>query len=134
MSPPAPAIAATATAATSEQRRSAGRPSANAHSSIATHAAAKASTATTVCTKSCHVKVEPTGSGQPAVHGTRAATRNQPHDTQSATLGSTARSAIGRARMPRAAHAIADAPATISRRAARNHSAVGMPSAPSSLT
>jgi hypothetical protein len=59
MSPPAAAMAATATQQPSDSRASL-RPSArNANCSMAQHANANASTAAEVCTKSCQVKVAP---------------------------------------------------------------------------
>lgn len=134
MSPPAPAISATESAATSDPRARAGWPAANAHWSIAMHAAVNASTAAIVCTRSCQVNVSPTGRGHPAVQLTCDATRNQPHAIQSMTDGATPRRMGGRERMSHADHAIADPPATIARSAASNQCSVGMPTAPSSET
>src|SRR5450755_219021 len=70
ISPPADEMAATAMAETSEKRANAGCPTAKAHCRIAQLAATNARTAARVCTKSCSVKVAPTGSGHPSVQVT----------------------------------------------------------------
>ena len=134
MSPPAEEMASTATADRSENRRNAWWPTAKAHCAIAHAAKPNASTAASVCTKSCQVKSGPTGTGQPGVHVTCESSRKKPHEIQSETAGAHRASARGRARMPRPAHATSDPPTAMSTRVTWNHRAVGMPGAPSSLT
>lgn len=134
MRPPAPAISATESAAARDARASPRCPTAKEHCSIAQHAAAKASTATTVCTRSCQVKVAPSGRGQPAVQFAWEATRKKAHEIQSESEGLQAARTAGRERMPRAASATRLAPATIPRSAASNQCSVGIPTAPSSET
>lgn len=132
--PPAVEIAATATADAADARRSSGCPIAVEHCSIAIDAAANASTAARVCTKSWSVKAGPMGTGQPGVHGTFASTRKNPHATPSATDGAQSRRIGARLRMPRQVHATSAPPPTSSSSAIRNAAAVGIPSAPSPLT
>jgi len=134
ISPPAEEIVATAIAATSEKRASAGCPTANAHCRIAQLAAANARTATRVCTKSCTVNVAPTGSGQPAVHVTCESTRKNALAAASEMEGVHPRRIRARERMRRPATAIRAPPATMSSSTIWNTRAVGMPVAPSSLT
>ena len=135
MSPPAAEMSPTPMAQINERRRIAGWPSAKAHCRIATAAAAKASTATLVCTKSCQVKNGPgTGTGHPAVQVTCESTRKSPHAPQSEIAGAQRPMRRARDRMPRPAHATSDPPATMSSRNTSNGRAVGMPVAPSSLT
>lgn len=134
MSPPAPAITATAIAARREKRRSIRCPTANEHWSIAQLAPANANTAAVVCVKSCHVKSGPYGTGHPLEHGTCDASRKSAHDARRVTVGGHARSTGGRERMSRAAIAMSVPPATRVTSATSNAAAVGSPSAPSSLT
>ncbi len=134
ISPPAAAMTATATAAISENRASAGCPTANEHCSIAQQAAANAMTAEVVCTKSGQVNDGPYGIGHPAVQVTCDASRKNPPDTQRLTLGRHQRSTATRERMSRAATPMSADPATIATSAAMNQCSVGMPSAPSSET
>lgn len=135
MRPPAAETAPTATAETSDSRRSARWPSAKAHCRIATAAAPNARTAARVWARSCQVKDGPgTGTGHPAVQLTCESTRKNVHAIQIDTDGAHRRSTRARARTSRPAHATSAPPATMSSRNTSNASAVGIPVAPSSLT
>ncbi|GAA2072600.1 hypothetical protein GCM10009840_01630 [Pseudolysinimonas kribbensis] len=135
MSPPTAEMSPTPIAQISERRRSARWPSAKAHCRIATAAAANASTATLVCTKSCQVKNGPgTGTGHPAEQVTCESIRKNPHAIQSEMAGAQRPMRRARDRMLRPAHATSEPPATMSSRKTSNGRAVGMPVAPSSLT
>jgi len=132
--PPASEIAATAIAATSEKRASAGCPTAKAHCRIVQLAAANASTADSVWTKSCRVKVAPHGRGQFAVQVTCESTRKKALATASEIEGGHQRRIRARERMRRPATAINAPPPPISRSTTSKTRAVGMPTAPNSLT
>jgi len=134
ISPPAAEIAATAIAAISENRASAGCPTAKAHWRIVQLAAANARTAERVCTKSCRVKVAPNGSGHPAVQVTCESTRKKPLATASEIDGRHHRKTRALERMRRPAMAISTPPPPMSSSMIWKARAVGMPTAPSSLT
>ena len=84
--------------------------------------------------KSGSVNCGPYGTGHPLVQVTCDATRNSPHETQSVIAGRQSRSTGTATRTERAAQAIAEPPATNSSRATMKTRAVGIPTAPSSLT
>jgi hypothetical protein len=127
MRPPAPAITATLMLATSENRRSARCPTANAHCRIVQHAAANAITALVVWMKSGQVNSGPYGTGHPEVHVTCDAIRKNPHATKSDRDGRQRFRMRGRDRMSRPTQPIATPPTTMSTSATWNHCAVGSP-------
>ena len=99
-----------------ENRRRMRRPTASAHCIIAQLAAAKASTAARVCTKSCTVNngLPGIGTGQPGVQLTCESTTKNPAANQSDTDGVQIASQRGRERMSRPAHATRLAPSAMS--------------------
>jgi hypothetical protein len=123
-------------AATNEKRRRMRCPTASAHCIIAQLAAANASTAARVCTKSCTVNqgAPGIGTGQPGVHGTCESMTKNPAAIHSDTAGVQMASQRGRARMSRAAQATRLAPSAMRSRVSWNARAVGMPAAPIPLT
>ncbi|HEU4808556.1 MAG TPA: hypothetical protein VFT01_09855 [Homoserinimonas sp.] len=134
MIPPAPAISATATPEHRESAAIIRRPGAQVSCTMAQQAKANASTAEVVWVKSGQVNDGPYGIGQPGVHVTWDARRKNPLAMPSETAGRHHRRIGGETRMPRAAKAISPPPADTSTSATWNQLAVGMPSAPITLT
>src|SRR5690606_33261736 len=134
MSPPAPATSATAMPQHSESAAIARLPGAQVSCTMAQQANANARTAAVVWVKSGQVNSGPYGSGQPGVQGTCDANRKKQLANQRETDGLHQRSTLGDTRMLRAANAIRPPPADTSTRAVWNHAAVGIPSAPITLT
>ena len=132
--PPAVEAAATAMAAAAEIREITGCPTAHAHCMIAQLANAKANTAAEVWMKSCRVKVDPIGTGHPAVQLTCESTRKKPLAIAREIEGRHQRKTRARDRMPRPAQAMSNPPAAMSSSTASKTRAVGIPSAPNSLT
>jgi hypothetical protein len=134
--PPAIDIVATAIAATNEKRRRMRWPTAVAHCIIAQLAAANASTAASVCTKSCTVNngLPGIGTGHPGVQVTCESTTKNPAAIHSDTDGVQIASHRGRERMSRAAQATRLAPSAMSSSVTWNARAVGMSAAPIPLT
>jgi hypothetical protein len=134
MSPPAPAIKATAMP---QQRESAAiirRPDTRVNCSIAQQANAKARMAAVVWVKSGQVNSGPYGSGHPGVQVTWDARKKKKLARPSETAGGHQRRTGGETRMSRAANAISPPPRATSTKANWNQPAVGMPVAPITLT
>lgn len=134
MMPPAPAIMATAMPQHSDNAAIIRRPGAQVSCTMAQQANANARTAAVVWVKSGQVKDGPYGMGQPGVQVTCEASRKNPLARPSETDGRHQRSTLGATRMPRAANAISPPPADTSTSATWNQDAVGMSSAPMTLT